>query len=317
MAKRKISAKDLLTDIRSGLDYDALSEKHGLSVEKIVKLSNQMVDKGMIAESELPGAAPPAEPEIAKPPPMPPVGPPKPGPSEPATEAGVDRRYSIEEFVRTTEQSDRGQGTFELESPRLLEVNLDGTVWTKAGSMIAYRGSVKFSREGILEHGVGKLFKRAVSAEPITLTKAEGVGKVYLADAGKKITILELGGETIFVNGNDILAFENTIEWDISLMKKVTAMMAGGLTNIRLDGHGKIAVTSHYEPLTLRVTADNPVVTDPNATVAWSGSLSPDLKTDVSFRTFIGRGSGESIQMLFQGDGFVVVQPFEEVYFQR
>jgi uncharacterized protein (AIM24 family) len=31
-------------------------------------------------------------------------------------------------------------------------------------------------------------------------------------------------------------------------------------------------------------------------------------------RTFLGRGSGESIQMLFEGDGFVVVQPYEEVY---
>ena len=58
------------------------------------------------------------------------------------------------------------------------------------------------------------------------------------------------------------------------------------------------------------------VRTDPNATVAWSGSLSPGFKTDVSLKTFFGRGSGESIQMLFEGDGFVVIQPYEEVYFQ-
>jgi uncharacterized protein (AIM24 family) len=36
----------------------------------------------------------------------------------------------------------------------------------------------------------------------------------------------------------------------------------------------------------------------------------------VSLKTFLGRGSGESIQMKFQGQGFVVVQPFEEIYFQ-
>ena len=29
-----------------------------------------------------------------------------------------------------------------------------------------------------------------------------------------------------------------------------------------------------------------------------------------------GRGSGESIQMKFDGDGFVVVQPYEEITFQ-
>ena len=42
----------------------------------------------------------------------------------------------------------------------------------------------------------------------------------------------------------------------------------------------------------------------------------PEIKTDISFKTFLGRGSGESIQMKFEGDGFVVIQPYEEVYFQ-
>ncbi|MCP4711898.1 MAG: AIM24 family protein, partial [Planctomycetes bacterium] len=51
-------------------------------------------------------------------------------------------------------------------------------------------------------------------------------------------------------------------------------------------------------------------------TVAWSGSLSPEFKKDVSLKTFFGRGSGESIQMHFEGEGFVVIQPFEEVYMQ-
>ncbi len=60
---------------------------------------------------------------------------------------------------------------------------------------------------------------------------------------------------------------------------------------------------------------NNPLVyTDPNATVAWSGNLQPNIKTDVSLKTFFGRSSGESLQMEFVGDGFVVIQPYEEVY---
>jgi uncharacterized protein (AIM24 family) len=97
----------------------------------------------------------------------------------------------------------------------------------------------------------------------------------------------------------------------------VSAMLAGGLFNVRLEGTGLIAITTHYDPLTLKVTTDRPVITDPNATVAWSGNLQPEFKTDISLKTFFGRGSGESFQMSFRGDGFVVVQPFEEVYFQR
>ncbi|WED63361.1 hypothetical protein PXH66_13565 [Synoicihabitans lomoniglobus] len=39
------------------------------------------------------------------------------------------------------------------------------------------------------------------------------------------------------------------------------------------------------------------------------------MRKDISFKTLLGRGSGESIQMQFEGTGFV--QPFEEVYMQH
>jgi len=225
-------------------------------------------------------------------------------------------RYSIAEFVETTRQQDHGEGKFELESPRLLEVNLSGMVWTKTGSMVAYVGQIKFEREGILEKGLGKMLKKAVTGEGARLTKASGAGRLYLADAGKKISLLDLHDESMFVNGNDLLALEDSIEWDIKMMKKMTAMLAGGLFNVKLSGSGMVAITTHYDPLTLIVRPDQPVITDPNATVAWSGNLSPEIRTDISLKTFFGRGSGESIQMEFRGEGFVVIQPYEEVYLQ-
>lgn len=225
-------------------------------------------------------------------------------------------RYSVEEFVNQTRQKDLGQGVFELETERILELNLNGEVWTKMGSMISYRGQVKFVREGILEQGFGTMLKKSLTGEGTRLTKAVGQGQVYLADSGKKITILHLNGDSMFVNGNDLLAFEPSVKYEIKMMKKVSAMLAGGLFNVRLEGHGMIAFTTHYDPITLLVTPDMPVVTDPNATVAWSGGLEPIFRTDVSLKTFFGRGSGESIQTEFRGNGFVVIQPFEEVMLQ-
>ncbi|PKG24057.1 AIM24 family protein [Niallia nealsonii] len=224
-------------------------------------------------------------------------------------------RFSLQDFIKETEQKDKGEGLFELETPRMLEINLNKQIWAKAGSMVSYRGRIKFTREGVLENGLGTLLKKAFTGEGASLMKAEGEGTLYLADQGKKITILHLQNESIYVNGNDLLAFEPSINWDIKLMKKIAGMMSGGLFNIRLSGTGMVAITSHYEPLTLKVTKNNPVFTDPNATVAWSGDLQPDFVTDISLKTFFGRGSGESIQMKFSGDGFVVVQPFEEVYY--
>jgi uncharacterized protein (AIM24 family) len=221
-------------------------------------------------------------------------------------------KYTIDEFIRQTKQDERGNEFFELETPRILEVNLNDLVWAKTGSMISYAGQIKFERERMLEHGLGKMFKKAFSGEGTSLMKATGNGRLYLADQGKKITIFDLNNESITVNGNDLLAFEPTIEWDINLMRKMAGVMSGGLFNVNLRGRGKVAITSHYEPLTLLVKPGEPVITDPNATVAWSGNLQPEFRTDISFRTLLGRGSGESFQMEFSGEGFVIVQPFEE-----
>ncbi len=225
---------------------------------------------------------------------------------------GCMGNYSIEEFIKRTKQDERENDYFELETPRILEVNLKDLVWAKMGSMISYTGNIKFERERITEHGVGRMFKKALTGEGTSLMKAQGSGRLYLADQGKKITIFDLNGESITVNGNDLLAFEPSIEWDIQLMRKMAGVVSGGLFNVTLKGRGKVAITSHYEPLTLLVRPGEPVITDPNATVAWSGHLAPEFRTDISFRTLLGRGSGESIQMEFSGDGFVIVQPFEE-----
>ena len=223
-------------------------------------------------------------------------------------------KYSIHQFVQQTQQDENAREFFELETDRLLEVNLNGLVWAKAGSMISYEGTIKFEREGMLEHGLGKFVKEAFSGEGAQLMKANGNGKLYVADRGKKITILDLEGESIFINGNDLLAFQDGLRWDIKLMRRVAGMMAGGLFNVHLEGQGLVAFTSHYEPLTLLVTPDRPIFTDPNATVAWSGKLEPEFVTDIQLKSLFGRGSGESVQMKFSGNGFVVVQPFEEVY---
>jgi uncharacterized protein (AIM24 family) len=225
---------------------------------------------------------------------------------------------SLKDFIAASEQKDASAEAFELENSHLLEVKLNGRVWAKAGSMVAYQGAVNFVRQGIMEQGLGNLLKKAISGEGMQLMKMEGNGRVYVADAGKKITLLRLSGESIFVNGNDVLAFEEGVASEITMMKRMAGMLSGGLFNMKLGGRGVIAITSHYEPLTLRVGAGSGAVfTDPNATVAWSGGLSPEIVTNISLGSLLGRGSGESIQLKFQGEGWVVVQPYEEIYMQR
>lgn len=220
--------------------------------------------------------------------------------------------YSLSQFVQANSEQQLNQGLFELESDRVLEVNLSGMVWMKVGAMIAYVGNIKFTREGMLDQGLGNLLKKAVSGEGASLSKAEGQGKLYLADGGKRVTVLKLANESVFINGNDLLALESTLSKDITMMRKASAMVSGGLFNVKVSGSGVVAFCTHGKPLVLPVVPGRPVFTDPQATVAWSGNLTPEFKTDISFKTLLGRGSGESFQMMFQGQGFVVVQPYEE-----
>ena len=58
-------------------------------------------------------------------------------------------------------------------------------------------------------------------------------------------------------------------------------------------------------------TGDAPTFADPAAAITWSSGVATSVKTDVKLKNFIGRGSGESIQMAFQGTGWVLVQPSE------
>jgi uncharacterized protein (AIM24 family) len=223
--------------------------------------------------------------------------------------ASVGVALELEEFAAKHAQK-QGEGTWQLESPRCLEVHLSGeTVRTKIGAMIAYRGDLHFERAGA--GGAGKFMKAMFTSESGKATNVTGTGVLYLADASKEISILRLTGDTLYVNSRDLLAYSDDLEWDITVIKGA-GMVAGGLFTFKLTGSGHAAITTHGDPLVLAVTPTSPLFTDPNATVAWSEGLVVNVKSDVNMKTLTGRASGETWQMHFSGSGFVVVQPYEE-----
>ena len=220
--------------------------------------------------------------------------------------------HSLQDFLNATAERDLPGDVFELESPKMLEAHVNGLLWSKLGAMVAYRGNLSFKREGALEQGIGTALMKMVSGEMAPLTKIEGQGTCYLADGAKNVTLLRLQGETLNVNGQDLLAFENSVKYEITMHRRIAGVLSGGLFSVKLSGSGMVAIMSHGQPLTLRVTPNDPVSTDPNATVAWSGDLSPEIRVQASLANLIGRGGGETFQMVFRGEGFVVMQPFEE-----
>jgi uncharacterized protein (AIM24 family) len=198
---------------------------------------------------------------------------------------------------------------FTLQNPRLLKIELSETsVMAKNGSMVAYQGDVRFQHKG---GGFGRLLKKAATGESLRLMEAGGSGELFLADQAMLIHVLRLNGDSLTANGKNILAFETGIEWDVTRVKGGAAgMIAGGLFNIHLQGTGLVALISDGEPVRLNV-AEAPTFADPQAAIAWSGGVTTNLKADVQAKSLIGMGSGESFQLGFTGQGWVLVQPSE------
>jgi uncharacterized protein (AIM24 family) len=198
---------------------------------------------------------------------------------------------------------------FTLQGPRLLKVELSETsVMAKNGSMVAYQGDVHFEHKG---GGLGRLLKKAATGEQLRLMEASGTGELFLASQAMLVHVLRLQEDSVTVNGENILAFQTGIDWDVTRVKGGTAgVLAGGLFNIHLRGTGLVALVSDGEPVRLDVS-EAPTFADPQAAIAWSGGVQTTLRTDVQARSLIGLGSGESFQLALSGQGWVLVQPSE------
>jgi uncharacterized protein (AIM24 family) len=198
---------------------------------------------------------------------------------------------------------------FTLENPWLLEATLSADeLQARLGSMVAYQGEFRFERA---RAGWRRIFKRTLTPEGGRLMRVSGTGEVFLAQLAQQVYRLHLDDEEVTCNSRNPLAFESGIDWDIRRVRRgLAGKVAGGLFNTYLSGSGWVALVSDGQPVLLHA-GEAPTFADPQAAIAWSGGLETTFRSDLQARTFIGLGSGESIQIGFRGDGWVLVQPSE------
>ena len=215
---------------------------------------------------------------------------------------------AVEQALQEFRETESGQA-FSLQNERLLKVELaDVTIQAKLGSMVAYQGEVKFERAAV--GGMARLMKKVATGEGAKLMKVSGTGEVFLADHAQEVHLVKLADDKITVNSDNLLAFEDGIDWDIRKVEGASGMLAGGLFNLELAGSGWVALLSDGPPMLLQLK-DDPAFADPQAAITWSSGVKTSVKTDANLKTLIGRGSGETIQMQFSGDGWLLVQPSE------
>ena len=203
---------------------------------------------------------------------------------------------------------------FRLNGHRVLEVDLQGgSVRAATGSMIAYTGEVGFRNAGLGGgDGLRAALKRRATGESIALMQCTGTGTVWFAKDAMDVVVVELAGDTLKVESEQLLAISDGLRTDVAFAGLRGASSGQGLFTTAVTGTGAVALLSAGGPLiALEVSPQFPLVVDPDAFVASSGRLDQTFVTDVSWRNLVGESSGEAFSLRFDGTGVVYVQPEE------
>lgn len=194
-------------------------------------------------------------------------------------------------------------------------------MFSQRGAMIAYRGQVSFSPN--IQGGQGgalSMIGRRMAGEATPLMTVEGDGTVLFGHGGHHVEVIELDGDTLYVEADRLLAFDGSLEQGTvflgrsgGVMGMVRGQVSGeGLFTTTLKGKGAAAVMAHGGVLRLPITPERPVHVDPQAYVAHHGEVRNKLSTALGWRELVGRGSGEAFQLELSGTGAVFVQASEE-----
>ncbi|WP_030208516.1 AIM24 family protein [Streptomyces sp. NRRL S-87] len=197
-----------------------------------------------------------------------------------------------------------------LQNAKSVKYAVNGEMLARQGSMIAFRGNLQFERKG---QGIGGMLKRAVTGEGLALMSVRGQGEAWFAHEAANCFIVEIEqGDALTVNGRNVLCFDPTLSYEIKMVKGA-GMAGGGLFNSLFTGHGKLAVICEGNPIVIPVSPQYPVYVDTDAVVGWSAHLDTSLHRSQSIGSMLRGGSGEAVQLMLQGEGFVIVRPSEHV----
>jgi len=223
--------------------------------------------------------------------------------------------------------------TFETVNELTLKVTCTGNdvLFTKAGSFIAGENpngkNYRFEKvllgpqANLAQAALGSLMRR-VTKENLPLMKVtmNGDSVTYYADYEQHVVVYQLAiGETVSVESENILAFTSDCKYDVRFIG-CGVISQKGLATSTLTGignHAYVAVLSNGNPIVLsNVQNKNTISVDPDAVICWMGQgtyCDPQVKTDISWKNFIGQASGESYAFEWNGSQpvSVVVQPSE------
>lgn len=182
----------------------------------------------------------------------------------------------------------------------------------RKGAMVAYQGMVDFDGE---YQSQGQRRSRRRTGEGLDLMRCSGQGTVYLANLAQHIHLMDVDRSGITVDSQYVLALDSGLHYDVIAVDSQFGLSGTGAYNLQIQGQGKIALMTSGQPLLMRVTPDKYCYADADAVVAWSTDLRVQMQSQTTNSSVFRRrgNTGEGWELAFVGQGYVLVQPSEQM----
>ena len=184
--------------------------------------------------------------------------------------------------------------------------------WIAGSSPMNYRfDKMIFGPGNSIGNAILGSLKRGFTGENIPLVRVipNGPSKTYYAINALNVSVLTLGrNDELTIESEYLLAFYDC-DYNVKFMGK-GILSQGGMFASVLRGksnNAQVAVISNGDIIQLQT----PCACDPDAYICHTGD-DPNIKTDISWKTFLKQESGESYMFDFTRPGqMVLIQPSE------
>ena len=177
-----------------------------------------------------------------------------------------------------------------------LTVNIHGELLCRLAGLAAWRGELAFAGE--VKRFRGRATDKPFGEPPEQMHRLVGEGLVVLRAAGRRFTVLELGGEAGYFREAVVFGFQEQVTFENGRLPSPS----GGLDLVHLRGRGRLVLVTRGEPVAVEVTQASPVHVPLASLVGWTGALTPRIAP-----LFAGGADGEAVEI--SGEGRVLVDP--------
>ncbi len=152
----------------------------------------------------------------------------------------------------------------------LLTVAVQGDVLVRSKGLVAVRGSVRLSPE--MKRFRGKATDKPFGDGAERMMRASGEGALLFRTGDRRITAVDLAGESGYFREEAIFGFEDALAYENG---RVASRLGIDLNLVHLRGRGRFLLITTGELAALPVSADAPLRVPLPVLAGWTGTVTP------------------------------------------